>query len=565
MRGAGVPRDHLVVLASDGADPAPDLATREPDPEHAWLLQGTSVEPLLRDSLAFENSLLPGIALRPATNRSLARTVGELRGRLHPGDTLLVYVTDHGSESHRDPIDNRITLWGPRESISVRRLGALLARLPRQVRVVSLMSQCYSGGFAYLHEARERRRVPSGATCGYFSSTPDRPAYGCYPEVRGQKAVGHSFEFLSALARRGRFAAAHADILLDDDTPDIPLKSSDVYLAELLLRAAPGKRGELAFVDRLLREAWAMPGAAAERRLVERIAARYGVVPPATVTEVDDQVHGLFAFLDELDHNARTWEGVLGDFNRATLDSFLASRPVWRERIQPEATRKLDLAARRQRAQELLAELHPFVAADAARLAQANRLVTGLTTAEELGYRSEIRVAALLRARFTFTSLAGRHWLGQHPEQAAPLAALVRCEDLALPTATPLPNPPPSSEPARLPSLDVDRRRAAAIRPGWLGITFVPMSQGRRARLHLAGGAALVTSILAGSPAAAAGLRRGDIVLGPPERPFLHANDLRPFIAAAPPGAALPIEVLRDRDKLVVTPVVGEAPVAERR
>src|SRR5512137_830347 len=72
LAAAGVPRDHLIVLASDGADPAPDLATREPDPENAWLLQGTSVEPLLRDSLSFENSVLPGIALRPATNHSLS-------------------------------------------------------------------------------------------------------------------------------------------------------------------------------------------------------------------------------------------------------------------------------------------------------------------------------------------------------------------------------------------------------------------------------------------------------------------------------------------------------------
>jgi hypothetical protein len=32
LRTAGVPGDHLTVLASDGADPAPDLATRGPSP-----------------------------------------------------------------------------------------------------------------------------------------------------------------------------------------------------------------------------------------------------------------------------------------------------------------------------------------------------------------------------------------------------------------------------------------------------------------------------------------------------------------------------------------------------
>src|SRR5450759_2994524 len=159
LAAPATPRDHLTVLSSDGGDPAPDLATREPEPENAWLLQGTHVDPLLRDLTTYENSALPGVDLRPATVASLSRTLAELRARLHPGDTLLIYVTDHGTRSHRDPLDNRITLWGAHESISARKLGALLASLPPKVRVVSLMSQCFSGGFAYLHEAREGGRT----------------------------------------------------------------------------------------------------------------------------------------------------------------------------------------------------------------------------------------------------------------------------------------------------------------------------------------------------------------------------------------------------------------------
>src|SRR5664279_703502 len=49
LAASGIPRDHITVLASDGSDPAPDLATRESEPENAWLLQGTRVDPLLRD------------------------------------------------------------------------------------------------------------------------------------------------------------------------------------------------------------------------------------------------------------------------------------------------------------------------------------------------------------------------------------------------------------------------------------------------------------------------------------------------------------------------------------
>ena len=56
-----------------------------------------------------------------------------------------------------------------------------------------------------------------------FSSTPDRPAYGCYPENRGKDNVGHSFHFLEALARDRDLPAAHAEVLFTDRTPDVPI------------------------------------------------------------------------------------------------------------------------------------------------------------------------------------------------------------------------------------------------------------------------------------------------------------------------------------------------------
>jgi len=559
---SGIPRDHITVLASDGSNPAPDLATREPEPENAWLLQGTRVDPLLRDLTTYEDSALTGIDLRPATVASLSRTLGELRGRLHQGDTLLLYVTDHGTESRHDPIDNRITLWGAHESISVRKLGSLLARLPPSVRVVSLMSQCFSGGFAYLHEAREHKRTPSGNTCGYFSSTPDRPAYGCYPEVRGQKAIGHSFEFLSALARRGHFAAAHTDILVSDETPDIPLRSSDVYLAEQIAEAAGAPEREAAFADPLVQQAFAGHDFFEESRLVDRIAAAYAFARPASLAELDARANTLFAFLDQLELDAKTWEGALGDFNQANLDTFLASQPSWRARIEERALRGLDVAARRGLALELLSALAPHVMSDPSRLAEANRLSDGLTTIDEISYRSEIRVAALLRVRFVLTSVAGRVWSKRDPHQAQAVAALTRCEDLALPVQS-LPRVAEAPLAPRLPPLAEDQSRAAAARPGWLGITFVPVSRGRRKHLSVPDGAAQITSVLPGSPAAAAGLRAGDIVTGAPERPLPHPRALRPFIASSALNVALPLEVLRGKARVVLRPVVGQAPVAK--
>src|SRR5438477_114343 len=165
---------------------------------------------------------------RPRARR-LARAGRAAPARLRPGDTLLLYVTDHGSQNPRDPLDNRIVLWGRRESLSVRHLQSLLDGLDPGVRVVALMSQCFSGAFAHLSDGRARP-----AACGYFSSTADRPAYGCYPVVAGRERVGHSFESMEALGRNGRFADAHAAVLASDDTPDVPLRTSSVALADVV-------------------------------------------------------------------------------------------------------------------------------------------------------------------------------------------------------------------------------------------------------------------------------------------------------------------------------------------
>jgi hypothetical protein len=565
LSAAGIPHDHITVLSSDGQDPAPDLAIRESDPDNAWLLQGTRLDIILRDLTSYQSSVLPGVDLRPATRRSLDHAVAGLRTRLRPGDTLLVYVTDHGTEDRRDPLGNRITLWGAGESISVRRFGALLARLPTSVRVVSLMSQCYSGGFAYLHEARERRRMPSGRTCGYFSSTPDRPAYGCYPEVRGQKAVGHSFEFLSALARRGRFPAAQADATVSDQTPDVPLRSSDVYLAEAIARAAGSPSREARFTVPLLQQAFADPGFADTVRLLDRIAHLYGVSRPSNLQDLEDQADALLALLDQVEARAKIWEAALGDFNQANLDGFLATRPAWRARLDERALRGLEGEALRSLATSLLSELDGFVKLDPAHLAEANRLLAGLDINDEISYRTEIRIAALLRMRFLLTTAAGRIWARNHKEPGKALASLDHCEDLALPVKVPLAHAPESPPSNKFPAVDDDRRRAAAVSPGWLGVTFVPVSPGRRKRLDLPDGAAQLTSIAPRSPAARAGLRAGDIVLGPPGHLFSHKNQLRPFIVSANPGAELAIEVVRGSGHMVVHPTVGEAPARRPR
>src|SRR5262249_14603112 len=151
-------------------------------------------------------------------------------------DTLLLYVTDHGEQNKKDLANNTIVLW--HESLSVDQLRELLGQLDPGVRVGMLMSQCFSGSFANALFPPGGDLVTSGNTCGYFASTADRPAYGCYPENRGLDGVGHSHHLFQALNAVGRMPEAERRLLVTDDSPDVPNTTSDFYLQQMLTRAA---------------------------------------------------------------------------------------------------------------------------------------------------------------------------------------------------------------------------------------------------------------------------------------------------------------------------------------
>src|SRR5262249_49160144 len=185
VRRAGVQADHLTIFASDGANPGPDLAVRDVEPERDfWLLDGTRLDRTLRP-VTYVDSVVPGVILEAARRDRLRRWFKIASRRLGPDDTLLLYVTDHGTRNEQNTANNRITLWGKDEWLSVRELAELIGKLDPRVRVVTLMSQCYSGAFANLIDVHPADGVPSGGVCGFYSSTPERPAYGCYPENRG--------------------------------------------------------------------------------------------------------------------------------------------------------------------------------------------------------------------------------------------------------------------------------------------------------------------------------------------------------------------------------------------
>jgi thiol-disulfide isomerase/thioredoxin len=449
LHGAGIPHERITVLAGDGSDPTPDLALRvDTSAAEYWRLRSTPLDGEIKARLELGNSAVKGATLYPATRGSLSiwtLTVGQ---QLRAGDTLILYVTDHGSKG-ATPDDNRIVLWGPGQGLSVKELRETLETLDPGVRVVALMSQCFSGAFASLLSLGGDHGEATGRFCGYFSTTEMDAAYGCYPETRDDPKVGHSFAFLQALpATTGQFALAHQLVVERDDTPDLPLRTSDLYVQRLLDRlAGQGKQSRAQLVDGLLAKAWARP------RIFEqaahhwdRMASRHGLPSPRTMASLAETRTRLREWQSRLDQASGRLETTLEDLNRGVWDRFMAARPQWRAPLMPAAVAALAHRDRLELGVKVIRELTTFAAADGR--GQTQSVAGEMWSAHsKLVFRMTIRLSVLRRMEWVLQSVAAAQYLEEHPQEEPSLDRLLDCEDLALPVRQrdwPLPPAPPT-------------------------------------------------------------------------------------------------------------------------
>lgn len=560
----GIPPERITVFSSDGDDPADDLAVRSArDDEILWPIFGTPLYQALRRT-RYTNSTLDGVSLRPATKAALGAWFADDAARLGEGDTLLLYVTDHGERNPHDSGDNTITLWGEGESLSVTELNALLAKLDPHVRVVALMSQCFSGAFAgIVRRQLNDDGMPDGSACGFFSSTQQRPAYGCYAENRGRDNVGHSFHFFQGMVRRGSLAAAHEYALVEDGTPDVPNRTSDRFLRARL--AAEAKRRGVRFrefVDGLLAEAWRDRGRFEPQiRLLDRIGHAFGFFSPRTLAELREQKQRLPEISAHLKRVATAWKSALADANRARLGRFLEEHPQWRKRLAADELKQLDAEAVNALALELLAALSADAARDGDNAQRLQTLHERETEAAAASYRMEVRLAAVLRMRAILVEVAGRVWLqdGATAAEQRAYADLVACEEsVRIPEGIEIADLSPH-EP--FPPFDTDITRANAAMPAWMGVRFRAVEDDVRRDRKLAAGAARVLTVYPDSPAAAAGIRVGDILVGPPEQPFTEMREVRSWTMLSEIGVERRLSVLRDDGPLEVGLVPGTYPL----
>ena len=101
---------------------------------------------------------------------------------------------------------------------------------------------------------------------------------------------------------------------------------------------------------------------------------------------------------------------------------------------------------------------------------------------------------------------------------------------------------------------------------GWLGVAVQDVTPPIAAALgRKAQGGALVGDVTEGSPAAKAGLARGDVVVDFDGKPTVDSRELRLRIAEQSPGARVSLGVLHDGARRELTVTLGEMPSDEQK
>jgi thiol-disulfide isomerase/thioredoxin len=560
LEATGVEPARIAIFSGDGADPSSDLATREGElPEDFWLLpRGVGMR--LRPPIEYVDSKVEGFVLREATRDALRAWFEAEGARLARGDTLLLYVTDHGEKNKADLRNNSITLWG--EKLSVSDLRSMLALLDPGVRVVMLMSQCYSGAFANAAFPDDGDPLPRGNVCGYFSVPADRKAHGCYPEISGKEATGHSHRVFEALAEFPRLPDAQRKVLVSDGTPDVPNATSSLVLARLLEDAAErGGHETSGLVELFLEEAFREPLAwEREIRLLDGVGQAFGIASPRSLEQLDAQVSGLTELRKRLATYADRWARALEDLRRANLAAFQTASPKWKERLDPRALAALAAAEKQQELAELLPALREFTNDDDERAARLGDLLWKSEQATAARYRADVRLAGVLRMRTVLMDLAGRHYLNRYapPEEREALARLDACEDLALvgPEAA-----SPAARPEPFPTLSQERQQLEAITPSWLGLRYRPPRAAERRQHDLPAGATVASEVFPDSPASAAGLQVADVILGPPGEPFRETHGLREWVMRSEVGRPHELRILRNGEERGITIALARYPL----
>ncbi|HAA58565.1 MAG TPA: hypothetical protein DCE42_27630 [Myxococcales bacterium] len=545
LKRRGLAVDEMSLFSTDGTSPKKDrlVAIRRPKD---WLFEGLP-EAQLMDASKLVNTTMPGMSMRPAKKRSLAQWFHDWKktSKGQKSQTLMFFVTDHGTRG-KGPLGNKIELWG--EQVNVKEVRDMMKPLGKETRVVSVMSQCYSGGFANL--LYEEGTKVHGNRCGFFSTLSSREAYGCFPETARAERVGHAYRMIRAMRRARTFVEAHEMTLLTDRTPDVPLRTSDVFLRDIVRRAAKKEDTTFhVFVDSLLKKIWAKPPAlvAADIALLQRVQRSFDLPQLTTLRAVWEAIQKSRKRLQSI-RAFEGWKNLDDEVRQRMLIRFYQRDPGLGHDVEKEMKRP-DLD---EQTAKIGTHLYNAYIRYLRKHKAINKRLTSIYTHKQRldvrTYQLQVREAALLRLHTLLIRIAGRVWMMRHgrASQKADLKALLECEQ------TSLGNKPVEGAlfaDGVLSKKALERQRQKqkqyaqlrrlddqSLMPSWLGIVFQPLREGWHAKFEkLAPGASQVVEVGSNTPAEEAGVLPGDIVVSFDGGMLLFSNEIRERVMMASP------------------------------
>jgi hypothetical protein len=237
------------ILFADGDDPEPDLQISEPQfaaSETCHLLAQIFGSDRGIDN-RYRNHELVGVK-GPSSIKSIDEWFDAKR-EWTDDQRLIFYFTGHGGGGPKEkPRNTSLNLWNG-ETMLVDGLVKRLDRLPVTVPVVLVMVQCHSGGFAdviFSHGNMAEGLSPH-PRCGFFATIPEQLAAGCTSDISEENYQEYSTYFWAAMSGQPRlgpaierpdynhdgkvsFNEAHAYVIINSPTIDLPVKTSDIFL-----------------------------------------------------------------------------------------------------------------------------------------------------------------------------------------------------------------------------------------------------------------------------------------------------------------------------------------------
>ena len=109
-----------------------------------------------------------------------------------------------------------------------------------------------------------------------------------------------------------------------------------------------------------------------------------------------------------------------------------------------------------------------------------------------------------------------------------------------------------------------DLKTKGRVDRGWLGVQIQPVTDEVAASLGLAETrGVLVADVLSGTPAEAAGVRSGDIILEAAGEQMVDYRDLTKLIAGIDAGTVIELQVLRSGEAMTIPVTIGEMPTSD--